>query len=86
MLAHYFKTLQSVFCSYQDGVPKKFQKTTWNQFTVYFIIMDCVSLVSTPLRIRWTIPFSTDFVYITHYQWWASYFHKVTELLYFRYW
>ncbi len=64
------KTLKSVLCSSRDGVPLKIKKE--NLATIQFINTDRLSLVSTPVKSRWTIPFkrvefsylecSTDFI------------------------
>jgi hypothetical protein len=48
-----------VFCSSCDGVPLKYKKRRGLQFTS----TDYLSIVSTPLRIRWTIPLSFVFVF-----------------------
>jgi hypothetical protein len=48
------KTLKPVVSSSQNGFPLKFEKRTWRQYNPS--VHDRLSLISTPLRIRWTIP------------------------------
>ncbi len=48
------KTLKPVLCSSRDGVPLKFKKA--DLATIKFINTDRLSLVSTPVKSRWTIP------------------------------
>jgi hypothetical protein len=42
-----------VFCSFCDGVPLKFEK---KRADLQFTSTDYLSIVLTPVRIRWTIP------------------------------
>ncbi len=51
-----FKPLKMVSCSSCDGVPLKFKKK--KRAGLQFISTDYLSLLLTPLRIRWTIPLS----------------------------
>ncbi len=51
-----FKPLKMVLCSFCDDVPLKFKKEIWPG--LQFTRTDYLSLVLTPLRIRWSIPLS----------------------------
>ncbi len=55
------RPLKRVLCSFCDGVPLKFEKE--KRADLKFTSTDYLSLVLTPLRIRWTVPLSR-----THYK------------------
>ncbi len=56
------KTLKPVLCFSHDGVPLKFSE---NLPTLYLNSTDRLSLVSAPVKSRWTIPLNTLFEFIS---------------------
>jgi hypothetical protein len=65
-----------VLCSFCDGVPLKFKKEKWPG--LQFTRTDYLSLVLTPLRIRWTIPLRSTFSPL-HLETYARFCHSASS-------